>query len=309
MFKKKKPKKVKKSTKISKLSSPYRKALPNSKQKTRRIRQTRSINAPQRLQNIQKPSSWKLTLTIVLILILGSLGVHGVFFSDYFLIEDFKIEEEGTLIDNYEKMSAILKKVVGENILFIKSDALKKELLEAHPEIESIKIKKIFPDTVKIEYDKYPVVANIVNIVNGVQKRFIADSQGFLVEENNEHPDLPYIYYNTDEPLELRHSFLTSEAVSQKRLKQIINAVKLYEEKFAMHVLYAKFLKAEREVHLYTEKRFFVLLDLDEKKSINKQIQKLIKALTKLDIYNTPLDYIDLRISGTQTEKVIFKRA
>ena len=48
---------------------------------------------------------------------------------------------------------------------------------------------------------------------------------------------------------------------------------------------------------------------IDLEKDLLRQIEKLKKALPKLDIYNEPLLYIDLRISGTNTEKVIFKRS
>ena len=39
-----------------------------------------------------------------------------------------------------------------------------------------------------------------------------------------------------------------------------------------------------------------------------KQFLKLKKAMTTLDIYKTPLFYIDVRVSGANGEKVIFKR-
>ena len=71
-------------------------------------------------------------------------------------------------------------------------------------------------------------------------------------------------------------------------------------------MLNAEYYVRERELHLQTEKNFMVMLDME--KPFMPQLDKLKKALPKLNIYNTPPEYIDLRISGTDTEKVIFKR-
>jgi hypothetical protein len=47
---------------------------------------------------------------------------------------------------------------------------------------------------------------------------------------------------------------------------------------------------------------------LDMQKPIEEQLKKLKKALVKLDIYTESLEYIDLRISGTNGDKIIYKR-
>ena len=41
---------------------------------------------------------------------------------------------------------------------------------------------------------------------------------------------------------------------------------------------------------------------------LDTQLNKLKKALPRLNIYEESLDYIDLRISGIDGEKVIFKK-
>jgi len=38
------------------------------------------------------------------------------------------------------------------------------------------------------------------------------------------------------------------------------------------------------------------------------QLKKLKKSLVKLDIFNEPLEYIDLRIAGGNGDKIIYKR-
>ncbi|MBU0667873.1 FtsQ-type POTRA domain-containing protein [Patescibacteria group bacterium] len=309
LFKKKAGKKTfGDSSKISQLSSPYRKTIiaPRGK-KTKKNRKTSLAKIPPaRLKNTSQRSRGKTLLATILSIGIIAYGIYAVFFSDFFLINNFIVEEEGTIIDNNKEINTILQKTIDKNIVLLSDKELIDNIKTAHPEIETVTVKKIFPSTIKIEYRKYPTVANLVNIVEGVQKKFLVDSQGFLVEENTEHPDLPHIYYETGEFLEVRNSFLSDPRQSQQRLTQIVNAIKLFEEKFAMKILYAAYKKQEREVHLQTEKYFTVMIDLE--KDLNRQIEKLKKALPKLDIYNEPLVYIDLRISGTNTEKVIYKR-
>ena len=72
-----------------------------------------------------------------------------------------------------------------------------------------------------------------------------------------------------------------------------------------MKVIDSEYLFIEREVHLRTEKYFEIWIDMT--KELNLQMEKLKKVLGKIDIYSTPLEYIDLRISGTDNEKVIYK--
>jgi hypothetical protein len=65
-------------------------------------------------------------------------------------------------------------------------------------------------------------------------------------------------------------------------------------------------LKQARELHLLTERHFTVWLDLTQ--DLNIQLTKLKKSLgNTFNIYEMPLDYIDLRISGQNGEKVIYK--
>ena len=73
-----------------------------------------------------------------------------------------------------------------------------------------------------------------------------------------------------------------------------------------MQLIHSIYKPVEREVHLKTEKDFAIWLDLG--KTYEQQLDKLKRTLERLDIYNTPLQYIDLRISSQTGEKIIFRR-
>lgn len=242
------------------------------------------------------------------LLTIGIVGytVYAIFFSEYFIINKYKVEEEGTVIETNESINTVMEAKIGSNLILLDEESLLKEIKSAHPEIDKITIKKNFPATLIVSFEKFPTTANVVNTVNGIQRKFLVDSQGLLTEENAENPNLPYIKIDTKDPMKTMTTFLPDAKRSTERLDYIIKAINLYEEKFGMKIVNAVYKIRERELHLFTEKHFYIMLDME--KNLNSQLDKLKKSLSKLDIYNVPLLYIDLRISGSDFEKVIFKR-
>ena len=113
----------------------------------------------------------------------------------------------------------------------------------------------------------------------------------------------PEITPNTTE--EKTGFLLNEELVDADMLETLLNATEDFEGKFNMQVLEIRYLKQARELHLLTERYFTIWIDLTE--DANLQLAKLKKALSTLNIYEADLDYIDLRISGQNGEKVIYK--
>ena len=128
------------------------------------------------------------------------------------------------------------------------------------------------------------------------QKEIVKRVKAFVEQKN-----LPTVTVNLAKPFPAKGMLVG---------KNTIDAVALAFQKFAdffgMKVPSAEWKKTERELHLKTEKGFVVWLDLT--KDVEAQLQKLKRALPKLDIYHEPLEYIDLRIAGSGSEKVIFRR-
>jgi cell division septal protein FtsQ len=296
-------KKEGRSSNISKLRSPYLKSTPIPDTKKNRPKQSSRFIPTTSL----KPRSSRAKRILAIFLSVGIISfiVYALYFSDYFLIRKYKVEEEGTIIETNDVINKILEEKIGGNLVLLNEDDLSKAIKSAQPEISKITISKIFPDTIMAGFEKFPAVANITDTAADIQKKFVADSQGLLIEENTENPNLPYIKMNTASLLEVRKTILPDAARSAERLTYIIQAINLFEEKFGIKITYAQFLVRERELDLFTEKGFYVMIDME--KDLNGQIDKLKKALSKLDIYTVPLLYIDLRISGTDYEKVIYK--
>lgn len=300
-LKKKRRRKIKASSKsrIQEIKSPYahrkvllRKKLPKKASKKRysgELKLSYKKNFP-----IKK---WALIIGLP-ILVIGIL--YTTVFSNFFQMERWRIYGDDIVQEN-SKFDEFLRVYKGKNLVFIDSGKIEATIKEQYPEIEMLKIKKVFPDTLVMEYGNYPEIANVFNIVGETQKKFIINEIGLLVEQDYENPNLPYIKVKTDKALELNEYALPRET-----LEYILDAVYDYEELFGMKIIDAEYWKREKEIHLKTEREFTIWLDTNL--TLQEQFAKLKEAMPKLNIYTENLEYIDLRISSVNGERVIFKR-
>jgi cell division septal protein FtsQ len=251
------------------------------------------------IENKRKKSKIKIFLSVAIPITVLSGLIYIMLFSTYFSIEKIKIENKLNYVEknNIEKHTQIY---IGKNLFWIQSEEVEKLIQTKYPEIGIIEAKKKFPKTLIIRIDGAPIIANILNKFGTYSKKLQISSTGMIVTQDQEDAELPYITIKTEKPLELK-----KQAMSQKRLDFIQNAIKKFEEIFNMNIMDAKYLPIEREVHLRTERNFY--LWLDSEKDLDQQLQKLKRAIPKLDIYNLNLEYIDLRIAGTENEKIIYK--
>lgn len=229
------------------------------------------------------------------------LGLYMTFFSSYFSIKQLSFG-----VDNPEtnELTAAINKTLqpqlNKNLLFLDTAKLELDLTSKFSELESIKISKDFPNTLTVELSKYPQVANIINQSASLKKSFIINSIGYSVKENFENPQLPYIKIITDEPLNTKNPLIEKD-----KLDYILNTAKDFESKFGMKIKEVDYKPVPREVHLLTEKNFYIWLDIQ--KPADDQFKKLKKALAKLDIYTMELQYIDLRIAANNGDRIIYK--
>jgi hypothetical protein len=296
---------------ISETKSPYSNAIrPEGKLKVRKkIRRTSAskLATPPGKLSHPKTSRFKKILLLLLSLFIIGGSCYFIFFTDFFQIQDYQIYDEGSPItSNLEINELASQLLLNQNILLFNETELSQQILKASPEYRFVEIKKILPRSIEIELERFPVAANIINIIDGadgikVQKKYLVNTNGMIIMENEDNPDLPYIRVSTKQALGIN-----SYPLDQEKLDYIIKLVAVFEEKFGIKIVEAIYLKQAREVHLRTEKGFDVWFD--QTKNMLSQIDKLKRALPKLDIYTTPLQYIDLRITSANAEKVIYKK-
>ncbi len=268
----------------------------------------KNFHTPRRKRTLLSSISFKLPSKLKAIaFILGFIAAVGLIiysltFSSFFKIQNIQVSTEHqstqNLSTNIVSELAIYKT---KNIFWIDKTEIIEKIQSSYPEIENISVNRDLPNTIEISFTEYPLLANITNITNESNKKFIINSIGYVVKEDVDDPNLPYIKIKTDAPLNTTDSIL-----EQEELDYILGATNYFEEKFGMQIIEIEYKVTPREVHLRTEKYFYIWLDIQ--KSYEQQLKKLKKALIKLDIYNDSLYYIDLRITGESGEKIIYKR-
>lgn len=254
------------------------------------------------IRNLKLPDAAKVKkigILLTTLLIIGGLS-YLVFFSGKLNIQEVQIYKDNNL-DANNPLKNYFNNLQGQSIVFADLQEITTKILNDNPQIDNLVIKKRFPGTIKVEYNEFPIMANILLSAENVQHKYLMNSQGQIAKKDVENPNLPYIKMGSEKALKNQ-----DQAIDPEKLRYILDSSKAFEEKFGIKVFDTTYLKEAREVHLRTEKYFSVWLDMTQ--SYDKQFSKLKKALINLDIYNSPLEYIDLRISGSNGEKVIFKR-
>jgi len=226
---------------------------------------------------------------------------YVTFFSSFFDITGINLEKDGNAVAD-SSLSPFLEKLRSKNLIFVQTDGLTRELEQTFKnEILLVEIKKSYPHKLTVKVTEYPAVVNLrVDIADKTQK-LVVNQIGYAIDENNEQKNLPILTVTNDKPF-INHTVV----MDRDRLIAITDTYRKFTEMFGMKITQGAWRKTERELHLTTEKNFTLWIDLTG--NIDQQLSKLKRALPKLDIYHESLDYVDLRIAGADSEKVIFKR-
>ena len=252
----------------------------------------------------KNPRSERVKLYMLAILLLSFLilALYLLFFSSYLKIKQIVIENDSFEIENLSnKIIENAESSIGKSIVMLDNAELEIKIIENFPELEEVIIKKDYPSTITVSFKQYPLVANVINESNSVKKSYVINSIGYAIKEDFANPTLPYIRIKSDEPMNSDQAVIESS-----KLKYILDTISYYKDKFGMGVKEVQYKATAREVHILTDKDFYIWLDIQ--RPSEDQLKKLKKSLVKLDIYNEPFEYIDLRIAGSNGDKIICKR-
>lgn len=242
---------------------------------------------------------WKFQLFIGLLGILALLYV--VIFTKTFEIQKIEVVGDPDTLVEQQRIQKALGPLLGSSLLNFGAHGTEANFRENFPNLKDIRVKKTGLHTIRVSLESYDIVAKI-KIVDeaGTERWVLANELGQLSEGITEE-DLPIFTMKAQGTA----SDLKLLAIPATTLQNILLAKSSFEAKFNLKVTEMDYLSRAREVHLTTDREFVVWIDLTE--DVETQLGKLKKALTKLDIYGSPLEYIDLRISGQDGEKVIYK--
>ncbi len=266
--------------------------LKRAKIKRQKRRRSRMITK-------KKSNPKKLWLGLIVLALFGFF--YLINFSQFFAIEKIEIANEeitSPFLEN--RIQDQMEVLVGENLAKIEKEPLINNLKTRFKEINNITLKKKYPKTLVISYSEHPLVANVIYEDQDLRTSYVINSLGYSVKQNSEIPSLPYIRVKNDESVNVDRPIISAD-----KLRYILEAQIYFTDKFGMRLIETEYKPIAREVHLLTEKDFYLWLDIQ--RPSEEQFKKLKKALVQLDIYNEPLQYIDLRIAGRNGDKIIYK--
>ena len=247
-------------------------------------------------------SKFKKGLKRLTILSLILLIFYALFFSNYLKVDEIVVAEETFDKETLtQEIRASLSENLGENIIFLDTSDLELKVNSLFPELEKISVEKDYPSKLIVDFSQFPLVANVINESISIKKSYIINSVGYAIKEDLENPSLPYIRVQSDEPINTENPI-----IEKSKLTYVLDTISYFEDKFGMNIKEVQYKKIPRELHLLTEKDFYIWLDIQ--RPAEEQLKKLKKSLIKLDIYSEPLEYIDLRIAGSNGDKIIYKR-
>lgn len=297
-----------------------------------------------RRRNEQPARFW---LYVKFLLGLGLLGggAYALFFTNWFEITSIEVNGEADTLEEQAALNTYLQDYIGENLILFNPLEHEAALLEEYGYLKTLDIDRDFFHTISVTLETHPPVANVrVDFEDGSSQYYMVNEKGLVSGTGNSEENLPMIVMDvtgTDMDLSVPETEaeaetevevetvaepevvseetvvepteevveetpeLNEELIPAETLTVLLDTAKSFEGKFNMQVIEIQYLKRAREIHLYTERSFYVWIDMTQ--DIATQLTKLKKALTELNIYEAPLEYIDLRISGQNGEKVIYK--
>ena len=227
------------------------------------------------------------------------------FFTALFEIQNIDVNGEADTLDEQTAVSAYLQDYLGDNLLLLVLEA-QKALLEQYGYLKTLDLDRDFSHVVAT-LETYPAIANVrIEFEDGSTQFYMINELGLVSGVGTTLESLPLIVMDvTGTDMDLSTTSINEKLIAQETLIVLLETAKDFEGKFDMQILEIRYLKQARELHLLTERNFSVWIDLTQDLAI--QLAKLKKALTELNIYEAALEYIDLRISGQNGEKVIYK--
>jgi cell division septal protein FtsQ len=227
----------------------------------------------------KKPIFW---ISIFLILILVGI-CYFLFFSNFFKIKEIEILA-GERIKKEDLKNFLEDKIRTKNILLIKLDPIKNEILKNFPPIFSVEIKRKFPSTLLFKITERKEVLAFCQKENC----YLIDKEGIVFEKGGDQGILKIEKENFEGELKPGEKVIEKEILD--KILEIYKKIEFEIEKVSII--------SNDNLHLRTSQGFKIFID--PQKDIDWQITKLKvsleNAIPKDKIDN--LEYIDLRFGN-----------
>lgn len=231
-------------------------------------------------------------------LVTGALS-YTLFFSPLLKVEKVDVKGSSETAAEEAALSSYLQNYLGANLLLFPTEQHEDKLLADFPYLKTLELHRQVPNTIVLKVEPQSHVAN----VQMEENIFVVNESGIVAALGAAEEGLPFLVMeavDSEETPEIGKSLISTDV-----LELLLETSSDFEAKFNMQVKEIQYLKRAREIHLLTERDFTVWLDLTQ--NVEEQLAKLKKSMGGLNIYEENLEYIDLRISGQNGEKIIYK--
>lgn len=235
-----------------------------------------------------KKSKYNTESAIIWIVLILSV-IYVVFFSSYFSVEKIYIERQDDMVNiniSYKSVEDFYFK----SIFFVDKKIIKEKIIQNQESIENIKIKKILPNTIKINISSYEKAFN-TKIQN---KDFIVLENWSLIPNNHDKNilELKTNIKNLDnyQYLDYKKFFKQEDIKNSKIISSLFKNNLLY-----IKLDYLEYFPEERETHIILKDNKRLIFYL--KWELENQIKKLVLFYQNYsNTWKKDLIYIDLRI-------------
>jgi len=319
-FGKKKPKRLYYPTK----SRWYRQ--PRRQSKVKRSRQILKHNVRTRFTKLFKNAIYFIIGAVIIIVF-----VMVFIFSSYLSITSIEVVREDFNIDS-AAITNELNQYIGRNILLFPKSKIADTIQENFPEFMNVKVNKIFPHSIKINLESYPIVANlrayyvlpeveipeedetIAEVHEALETAFTFDEEP--AEEKTEPIEqkcllnrIGQAIFDQEENLELMNVIIDDLkqpiedreiVIPKEHMDYMLDTIRYFNNSFKMQVRGLRYLPIAREMHIKTDSGIMIWLIFI--KDYKKQIDKLSSIYEVAELDKEDLAYIDLRVR----EKIIY---
>ena len=254
-----------------------------------------------------KFSKWVLAFSIVFALSAATVGF--IFFSQFFAVQTLQLVRQDFRA-NIAEISAEVEEFRGNNIFLISKKRVAEKLQKKFSQIETITVEKIFPRTLKIAVQTFPIVARwkiflpmpqtfsvesaVVREMERKSATFFINRVGQVSDSNPDDGDAFLIFENEekDQPFALG-----DRVIAMSRLQEILQSKQELERIFEKQVVTAEFFRSAAEIHFSLASGTKIWVDFSSPQK--DQIAKLDFVKDKSQILaNGNIEYFDLRVFG-----------
>jgi len=236
--------------------------------------------------------------TLIVFLIVGIIGTGILFFSNFFSVK------KAVLVGNNkiksEDIENILKDTISgnrfgvfsaSNIMLLNDGKIKNKIMEELPLIDKIEIKRMLPNTLKLNISERDPFA----VWETGGKKYLVDSKGKVCYEikDNTNMDLPIIYDKQNKSVEIK-----GEATFPQQINIIRNILESLKDKTNLEVESVSLPNSLGfEVDVKTKDGFIIYFNTE--RSVDSQIRDLKSVLDKqVADQKSSLQYVDLRVEN-----------